>query len=95
MINPESDVYRIETLQDVFENVPRDRIDLCMQELAIALKMARDVKEVHDMLGGDPDHSVFPGYVDWVDDDEAEYQFDVSNQGDPMFSLNFSGREQS
>lgn len=69
----ESKQYRIETLMDVFENVPKDRIKLCMEELADGLINARDFQEFQDSLTDAPTgHCVFPGYFTWIDDNLGE-----------------------
>lgn len=89
-----SDHYRIETLMDVFENVPKDRIKLCMQELADGLIYAREFQELHEAVG-QGSHCVFPGHITWVDDDEGNYDLNITNNGEHFADVRLHKSEES
>ena len=77
-----SQEHHIETLMDVFKKVPKDRIRLCMRELADGLIHAREFQEMHDDEG--IEHCVFPGYFRWIDDDEGTYELNITNNGEKL-----------
>lgn len=81
-----SNEYRIETLMDVFKNVPKDRIKLCLSELADGLVHAREFQELHDALLG-TDHCVFPGHFTWIDDDEGTCDINISSDGETLADI--------
>ncbi|MAF06187.1 hypothetical protein [Herbaspirillum sp.] len=86
--------YRIETLMDVFKNVPKDRIKLCMAELAEGLVHGRYLQELHDQIGWG-DHCVFPGYLTWIDDDEGTYDINITNNGEPFADIRIHSKEKT
>lgn len=70
--------YELETLKDVFDKVPADRIGACLHELAIAMSKAKAMKELMAVsvktIGGQ-NHDVaveWPETVTWVDDGKRE-----------------------
>lgn len=81
-----SNEYRIESLMDVFKDVPKDRIKLCMEELSDALIHAREFQEMHNSLSN-IEHCVFPGYVTWIDDDKGTYDLNITNNGEKFADI--------
>ena len=69
-----SNKYELKTLKDIFDKVPADRLDVCMQELCQGIKQAQAARQrmevVAQMLGGGKDNvsAFWPETSTWVDD---------------------------
>ncbi|MCP5008831.1 MAG: hypothetical protein GY942_02505 [Aestuariibacter sp.] len=70
--------YELSSIKDVFDNVPTDKVDICLAELAAGIKQAQTVRDVlKDFAGavtGDREHSqaLWPETCTWIDDDKGE-----------------------
>lgn len=54
--------YRLHTIKELFENIPRERIDTCAKELGQALHILHEIKQ---LTGAE-----WCGEFVWIDDDE-------------------------
>lgn len=86
--------YEIATLKDIFDNVPADRIELCMSEIARGMKQAKATYELVAAVAkdsgfdGDIGEVRWPDSVTWIDDDKGEIgaRF-VSESGADLFTV--------
>ena len=69
-----SDKYELRTIKDIFDKVPPDRLEICMQELCEGIKQGQDARRRMELLaetlgGGKANLSTFwPEISTWVDD---------------------------
>lgn len=61
--------YKLTTIKDIFDKIPMDKIELCLDELKIALLQARVIKAAADTIG---ERFEYPGEITWVDDEKGE-----------------------
>lgn len=77
--------YEIRTLDD-FAKVPDDRLDVCLSEFAVAVRMHRGTEEVLNALAreyfpaGNNPVSVKPLRFVWIDDGETDFKLTVDIQ---------------
>ncbi len=70
-------IYELCTIEDIFNNVPTDKVDTCLAELGAAIKQAQGVrdslKDIVGVLTGDRDNSqsFWPDSCTWTDDDKG------------------------
>ncbi len=70
--------YKLSSIKDVFDNVPTDKVDICLAELAAGIKRAQTVRDVlKDFAGavtGDRENSqaLWPETCTWIDDGKGE-----------------------
>ncbi len=70
--------YQLRSIMDVFDNVPTDKVDICLAELAAGIKRAQTVRDMlKDFAGavtGDRENSqtLWPETCTWIDDDKGE-----------------------
>lgn len=87
MANSEPDRYQLTTLRDVFEKVPHDKIELCMNEIARSMVLARSLHGVvqalcpHEQVIG-----LWPETSEWIDDGKGVVGVDVKF-GDMTFPV--------
>ena len=76
-----SKTYMLRTLADVFDQVPRDRIETCMAELAKGMKYAKSLEELlcatATELGGGKMALQWPETCPWTDDDAQKITIEV------------------
>ena len=66
--------YELATLKDVFDKVPADRIEYCLQELGVAMSQAKAMQDLLSCAGtaitGEPVSTVmeWPDSLTWIDD---------------------------
>ena len=75
--------YKLTTLSDVFEQVPTDRIEACLAEVAHGMKMARITQDLLQssadaIQSGATVGLQWPDVCEWTDDN------------DPAMTLNFT-----
>lgn len=70
--------YEITTVKDIFDNVPVEKIDMCLRELAELMKRAKRMNNVLCItvglvIGKEPLQAIeWPETITWVDDDKGE-----------------------
>jgi hypothetical protein len=76
-------VYHLTTLKDVFDQVPPDKIELCMAELGRAMLYLHEL----GALAGEP--LSWNGPCDWIDDGKTDQAIDVvsSLSGEPLLTF--------
>ena len=68
MGQPVSKTYRLSTLRDVFEQIPPDKVALCMREIAEGMVRAREVSELFAQAEQPPANFVLEDVWEWIDD---------------------------
>ena len=94
-----SDCYELTTLQDVFDKLPADKINLCLQEIGEGLAKSKLIVEGMKALMGDAwrdDMMNMQWPITWIDDDgcHGEFQFYDKESGDKIGSIGISLKEQ-
>jgi hypothetical protein len=70
--------YELTTIKDVFDNVPVDKIELCLKELAAGIIQAKSMNNIMcevaaGVLGEKPDAAIeWPETCTWIDDEKGE-----------------------
>ena len=83
--------YQLTTIKDIFDNVPADKIELCMKELAVGIIQAKSMNNLFCKVAGalqgeQPDRAVeWPETCTWIDDDKGE--IDLSFVGEDGESI--------
>ena len=74
--------YKLTTLQDVFEMVPKDRIKACLDEIAQSMLYAHEV----GAMAGEPLQWVAP--CEWIDDGQLEKTIELQDtDGGPVLTF--------
>ena len=94
-----SDRYELTTLQDVFDKVPADKIEFCLQEIGEGLAKSKLIVEgMKELMGytwrDDMMNLQWP--MTWIDDDggHGELQFYDKKSGDKLGSIGLNLKEQ-
>ena len=81
--------YQLTTIKDIFDNVPSDKVELCLKELAVGIVQAQQMNELicetAGILHGEkPENAVeWPETCTWTDDDKGEIDLSfVSEEGE-------------
>lgn len=94
-----SKIYALTTLRDVFEQVPADKIELCMREIAEGMAVAKATMELLT-AAADAIHPgatalvEWPVTVDWIDDGKGQIGCDFTVNGETMLSLRKKGGDE-
>lgn len=82
--------YQLTTIKDIFDNVPTDKVELCLKELAVGIIQAKAMNDIicetaEIIEGNKPDAAVkWPETCTWTDDDKGEIDlsfFDEDGDG--------------
>jgi len=85
--------YELTTLKDIFNNVPIDRVEDCMKELAALLIQAKTIdmsmRAVAHLTAGDAAdvRTEWPEPVIWVDDGEGNIVTDIELNSEKIGSI--------
>ena len=89
-----SKTYELRTLKDVYEQVPPEKIELCMREIAEGMVLARELAELMNATAKviDKDaapQGIWPEACTWIDDGKEEKTINVIDEatGQQAFSL--------
>lgn len=74
--------YQISTIKDIFDKVPSDKVDTCLNELKILIHQAHIVKIVHDEAGAVFE---FPNTTTWIDDGKGDVTTDLIDRDSKEF----------
>lgn len=91
-----SNVYEISTIKDIFDKIPEDRIDTCMNELKVLIKQARAMNELLSAAAesvAEIDESMrikteFPTILHWIDDGAGEVTMQYQCGDEHIFTHN-------
>lgn len=94
-----SDRYELTTLQDVFDKIPADKIEFCLQEIGEGLARSKMIVEgMKVMLGNEwrDEMMNMQWPMTWIDDDgsHGEIQLYDKTSGDKLGSIGISLKEQ-
>lgn len=86
--------YQLTTLRDVFEQVPADKIELCMREIAQGMVQARALHEIlaataEALTPGQKAGLEWPIKCTWIDDNKGTVtvQGVTDDSEEPLFTL--------
>ena len=86
--------YELRTLKDVYEQVPLEKIELCMREIAEGMVLARKLVELMNATAKAIDkdaapQDIWPEACTWIDDGKEEKTINVTDAatGQQAFSL--------
>lgn len=74
--------YKIKTLADIFNQVPTDKIELCMEEISRSMRLAAETCDLIRTQEGcenldNQDIVQWPEFTEWIDDDRGEIGFNA------------------
>ena len=79
--------YEIRTIKDIFDKIPADRIEECLNELTTAMTSLKAIEQasntIAENLTSEPQKKMkieFPNVVFWNDDDEKEVRLEINFQ---------------
>ena len=84
--------YELMTLRDVYEKVPRDKLALCLREIAEGMEQAKALEEfvsVSAAAEGAIAATIWPESCEWIDDGEETITITVVDAAtdDEVFKL--------
>jgi len=89
--------YELRTLKDVYDQVPAEKLGLCMREIADGMKYARNLADLMDATAKvmDPHaaaHGMWPEVCTWVDDGKEDKTITVHDAatGEEVFTFEAS-----
>lgn len=93
-----SDHYELTTLQDVFDKIPADKIELCLQEIGEGLAKSKAIVESMKIMMGDAWADSMMGMqwpMTWIDDDgsNGNIQFFDKTSGEQLGSIKLHLKE--
>ena len=77
-------IYKLTTLRDVYEQVPADKLALCMREIAEGMEHARALTELLDatvdaLHPGSKAATIWPDVCEWIDDGKEDKTISVTD----------------
>ncbi len=85
--------YQFTTIKDIFDNVPSEKIEQCLEELGVAMVQAKSMNDllcetVDVMANVKPDGAVeWPETCTWIDDGNGEIDLNFALPGDDNIQL--------
>lgn len=81
-----ANTYRLTTLKDVFEQVPKDKLETCLSEIARGMLYAHELSEIagQRLQWQEP--------CEWIDDDKTDQTIDVQDSDTGQTALKFVAR---
>ena len=84
--------YELMTLRDVYEKVPRDKLALCLREIAEGMEQAKALEELVSVSAaaeGASAATIWPESCTWIDDGKEDKTITVTDAstGDEVFTL--------
>ena len=84
--------YELMTLRDVYEKVPRDKLALCMREIAEGMEHVKELEELVSVSAaaeGASAETIWPISCTWIDDGTESKTITVTDAatGDEVFTL--------
>ena len=84
--------YELMTLRDVYEKVPRDKLSLCLREIAEGMEQAKELEELVSVSAaaeGAIAATIWPTSCQWIDDGEEAITITVVDAAtdDEVFKL--------
>jgi len=76
--------YELQTIKDIYEKVPFDKVDECMSELTTLIKQCKSseeaMKNIANAITGNPNDvdCQFPDSLEWIDDGMGCVETNVS-----------------
>ena len=79
-------VYKLSSFKDVFDNVPSDKVELCLSEIAGSIKLAQNACDMTRILfpvlkdSKNSEVFTYPDVTDWIDDDKGLVGFKLLDE---------------
>ena len=94
--------YELKTLRDVYENVPADKLALCMREIAEGMEQAKALEALMNasaatLTPGASVATIWPDVCAWIDDGKEDKSIGVTDgaTGEVAFTLETRKSESS
>lgn len=86
-----SNTYEISTIKDIFDKIPEDKIDVCMNELRVMIKQAHAMDELMNAAFNVVTESAkikteFPLVLNWIDDGKGEVSMQYQCNDEHIFT---------
>ena len=64
--------YKLSTLRDVFNQIPEDKIDVCLRELAVMMLHSKFIERSSGIT------IIWPDSIEWIDDDKGDIKININ-----------------
>jgi hypothetical protein len=90
--------YKLTTLRDVYEQVPADKLALCMREIAEGMEHAKALQElmnatVEHLHPGATAATIWPDACEWIDDGKEDKTINVTDAATGEAGFTFEVRK--
>jgi hypothetical protein len=90
--------YKLKTLRDVYEQIPADKLHLCLREIADGMQHAKALADLLDAAvsatePGARAHTFWPEECEWIDDGKEDKTINVACAGSDYVAFNYEAKK--